>query len=180
MSRIAHGKIRRHRKSLDARAVLGHRACHRAFVERRRLLAGRDVAARDADHQAAAAGTQQTRALDHRIIEADEQRADGAEAIFDDRIRCKRGRHGHETDVAAAGVGRKQFQHGANRLADADGEVPGGRQRLGARNDPAAIDEQHGVGKRSAGVEAEPEILCRIDRAHRILGFLPRRRRCAA
>ena len=158
MSGIAHGEIPGDGERFDAVLVFAHRAPHRLFVEGARLLAGRRVSALD-PHQCARAVTLEPRPLHHRIVEADEERADGTEAVFHDGIRRERGRDGHETDVFTTRTRRQQVEHGPDRLADADGEIPRRRECLGARDDPAAVGEQNRIGEGAAGVEAEPEIV---------------------
>ena len=166
MRRIAHRKIRRDGERLDARLVCRDGARDCGFVERRRLLPGRAVAALDAYDQAAAARALQPGALDHRIVEADQQRAHRTEAILDDGVGGERGRHGDQADVLPARVRGQQREHRANRLTDAERQIPRRGQRLGARDD-AALGEQHRIGEGSARVEAKPEALISIDRAHR-------------
>src|SRR3984957_4329981 len=160
MRRIAHGEIGRHRKRFDARLVFDDGVRDGGLVERRRLFAGRDMAALHSNHDAAASMTQQTRSLDHRLIKADHQRTYGTEAVFDDGVGGQRGRHGHETDIFAARAGRKQAKDPAGRFADAETKIPRRCQRLGGRNDPFAIAQQHCIRECAAGVEAEPKTLC--------------------
>jgi len=80
--------------------MLAYRRFDRGFIERLGLLAGRLVAATHPhDH---ATDASQARALDHALIEADEDRADRAEAVLDHRVGGKRRRYRHERDVLAA------------------------------------------------------------------------------
>ena len=61
---------------------------------------------------------------------------------------------------------QKQVQHRDYRFADADRKIPGRGQCLGAGDDTSAVFEQHCIGKRSAGVEAEPQARSRIYSTH--------------
>ncbi len=137
MRRIAHREIGGDRERFDAGPVLAHRALDGGLVQRLGFLAGRGVAARNARHHAVAVALE-TRALDHGLVETDHERAHGAEAVFDHGIGGERGRHGHEAHLCAAGAvraARQNAEHRADRLTDADRKIPGGGQRLCARDD---------------------------------------------
>ena len=166
MRRIAHRKIRRDRERFDVRGMFGDRLRQRLFIERRGLLSAGAMTARDA-HDAAAAAALQSGALDHAGIESDQQRAYGTEAVFDDGVGRQRRRYRDQRHRGAIRAGRQPLQNRANRVTDADLEVPMGRQRLGARNHLPAAREQHGVGIGAARVQAEPQVPSRRRRTAR-------------
>jgi hypothetical protein len=167
---IAYGEVRRDGERLDASVVRGDGGFDGRFVERVPFLAGGGVAALNPDHRSRPAFTD-ARALGHGVVEPDQQGADRAESILDHGVGRERRRHRDQADIAPNRIRRQFLEHGADRLADSDRQIPRRGERLGARDDAAAAREQHRIGERAAGIEPEPKTLDRARRnmsAHRL------------
>ena len=108
---IAHREARRDRVGLDPRVELLHRGLYRALIQRRPLLTRRAVPAFHAHESAAVA--LDAGALDHRVVETDQQRADGTETVLDHGVGCKRGRYRHQAHVRSGA--RQRANCGAPR-----------------------------------------------------------------
>src|SRR5262245_60399755 len=74
--RIAHGEHPGYRERLDLRCEFARRRIDRGLIERLALVTGRLVATAHAHHHAARA--LEPGALEHLLVEADEERADRA------------------------------------------------------------------------------------------------------
>jgi hypothetical protein len=104
MCRIAHREHGRDCERLHLAAEFGHCGLHRGLIERLGLIARGIVPAAHA-HQTAGITALEPGALDHAFIEADQQRADGAEAPLHDRIGREGRRHRDQPDVLTSHAG---------------------------------------------------------------------------
>ena len=168
---IAHREHSGDRESFDLRGIGAHRRLDRGLFERLALLPGRLVPAAYT-HQHAA-GTPESRTLEHLLIETDQQRADGAETALHDRVRGKRRRYRDEGDVLTPHAAGQLREHRADSLAKTDRQVPVSGQSLGRGNDAPLTIERNGISESAASVETEPDLAARGRAALSVGCFVP-------
>jgi hypothetical protein len=161
--RVADAELRHHGEPVDPIGHLADPLGQEIEVERRAFPTVRVVAAGEQHCGIAPERSAQATALDHVVVEADDDRAHRTSRPLDECVGGECGRQRHELDRRGRNAGRAERR--IDRTADADAEVVVGGRRLRLRDDRARSLVVHdGVGVGATGVDAEEEMARRRGR----------------
>ena len=154
--RIAHREHAGYGERVSPALAPGDRSVERGKVQWLALVSGRVVATGDpnagiATQRAGDAGTGR-----RRFVEADEHEPDPPALALDERVGGQR--RGERDERDGTRVDPRTRQHRLRGTVDADCEIVSRGERLRARDDLSRpLVEQHRVGIRTSGVDAEQD-----------------------